>query len=138
MIVLDTNIVSEAMKPKPNLAVMKWLNGQIAETLYLSSVSIAEMLFGIGILPEGKKKRLLSEMLKGVLELFNGRVLPFDIEAANRYAELAVSARVSGKGFPLPDGYIAATAASKGFIVATRDAAPFEAAGVTVINPWNG
>jgi hypothetical protein len=137
MIVLDTNVVSEAMKPEPNLAVRSWLNEQAAETLYLSSVTLAELLFGIGTLPDGRRKKALAEMLDGVLKLFGDRVLPFDVEAARHYAGLAVKARAAGRGFPTPDGYIAAIAASKGFIIATRDISPFEAAGLAVVNPWN-
>ncbi|WP_018236868.1 type II toxin-antitoxin system VapC family toxin [Ensifer sp. BR816] len=137
MILLDTNVVSEAMKPEPNLAVRSWLNEQAAETLYLSSVTLAELLFGIGALPDGRRKKALAETLDGVLELFGDRVLPFDVEAARHYAGLAVKARAAGRGFPTPDGYIAAIAASKGFIIATRDISPFEAAGLAVVNPWN-
>lgn len=137
MIVLDTNVVSEAMKPESNPAVRAWLNAQVAETLYLSSVTLAELLFGIGALPEGRRKHGLSETLDGLLALFGDRVLMFDTGAARHYAELAVKDRLAGKGFPTPDGYIGAIAASRGYIVATRDAAPFEAAGLTVINPWN-
>jgi predicted nucleic acid-binding protein len=137
MIILDTNIVSEAMKQQPDPTVRAWLNEQVPETLYLSSVSLAELLFGIGMLPEGRRRKLLSEMLNGILELFGNRVLTFDINAARQYAELAVKARLNGKGFPIPDGYIAAIASSRGFIVATRDTGPFEAAGITVVNPWN-
>lgn len=136
MIVLDTNVVSEAMKPAPDAAVRAWLNEQAAETLYLSSVTLAELLFGIGSLPAGKRKDMLGQTLDGLLGLFRDRVLPFDIDAARRYAELAVTARLVGRGFPTPDGYIAAIAVSRGFIVASRDTAPYEAAGVTVINPW--
>ena len=137
MILLDTNVVSEAMKPEPNLAVRSWLNEQAAETLYLSSVTFAELLFGIGALPDGRRKKALAETLDGVLELFGDRVLPFDVEAARHYAGLAVKARAAGRGFPTPDGYIAAIAASKGFIIATRDISPFEGAGLAVVNPWN-
>jgi toxin FitB len=137
MIVLDTNVVSEAMKPEPNPAVRSWLNEQVAETLYLSSVALAELLFGIGALPDGRRKEALAETLDGVLELFGDRVLSFDTEAARHYADLAVKARAAGKGFPTPGGYIAAIAASKGFVIATRDTSPFEAAGLSVINPWN-
>ncbi|AFL50824.1 putative nucleic acid-binding protein [Sinorhizobium fredii] len=136
MIVLDTNVVSEAMKPEPNPAVRSWLNEQVAETLYLSSVTMAELLFGVAALADGRRKKALAEMLDGVLELFGERVLTFDIEAARHYADLAVKARAAGKGFPTRDGYIAAIAASKGFIIATRDTSPFEAAALTVINPW--
>lgn len=136
MIVLDTNIVSEAMKPEPDAAVRAWLNAQAAETLYLSSVTLAELLFGIGALPAGKRKNLLDRALKALLDLFGDRVLPFDTDAARCYADLAVAARNGGRGFPAPDGYIAAIAASRGFIVASRDTSPYEAAGVTVVSPW--
>lgn len=136
MIVLDTNVVSEAMKPEPDPAVRAWLNEQSAETLYLSSVTLAELLFGIAALPNGKRKDMLSETLDGLVELFRGRILPFDIDAARKYAELAVKARTAGRGFPVPDGYIAAIAVSQGYQVASRDMAPFEAANVDVINPF--
>ncbi len=136
MIVLDTNVVSEAMKPEPHLSVRAWLNDQAAETLYLSSVTLAELLFGIGALPVGKRKDMLAQALDGLMGVFRDRVLPFDIDAARRYAELAVTAKTGGRGFPTPDGYIAAIAVSRGFIVASRDTAPYEAAGVPVINPW--
>lgn len=136
MILLDTNVVSEAMKPEPEPAVRKWLDEQAAETLYLSSVTIAELMFGIGALPKRKRKDKLAAALEGVLELFADRILPFDTGAARRYAELAVRARAAGKGFPTPDGYIAAIAASQDFAVASRDTSAFKAAGLTVINPW--
>lgn len=136
MIVLDTNVVSEAMKPEPHPAVLAWLNEQAVETLYLSSVTLAELLFGIGALPTGKRKDMLAQALDGLMGLFRDRVLPFDADAARRYAQLAVTAKAGGRGFPTPDGYIAAIAASRAFIVASRDTAPYEAVSVTVINPW--
>jgi toxin FitB len=136
MILLDTNVVSEAMKPEPHPAVRAWLNDQSAESLYLSSVSLAELLFGIGVLPAGKRRDMLSKALDGLMGLFRDRVLPFDAEAARRYAALALAAKTKGRGLPLADGYIAAIAASRGFIVASRDTSPYEAAGITVINPW--
>ena len=136
MIVLVTNVVSEAMKPEPHPAVRAWLNDQAAETLYLSSVSLAELLFGIAALPVGKRRDMLALTLDGLMGLFRDRVLPFDTDAARHYAELAVTARLAGRGFPTPDGYIAAIAVSRGFIVASRDTAPYEAASVAVINPW--
>ena len=79
---------------------------------------------------------MLSESLDGLMQLFRERVLPFDTDAARKYADLAVIARTAGRGFPVPDGYIAAIAASQGYQVASRDMAPFEAANVDVINPW--
>lgn len=136
MILLDTNVVSEAMKPAPHPAVRAWLNDQAAETLYLSSITLAELLFGIHALPSGKRKAMLEHALDGLMGLFGDRVLPFDAGAARYYAELAMTVKVAGRGFPTPDGYIAAIAVSRNFIVASRDTAPFEAANVAVINPW--
>jgi predicted nucleic acid-binding protein len=124
------------MKPQPHPAVRAWLNEQAAETLYLSSVTLAELLYGIAALPAGKRKNLLKRTLDGLMALFGQRVLPFDMEAAHHYAELAVATRAAGRGFPTPDGYIAATAASRGFAVASRDSSPFEAVGLQTINPW--
>jgi toxin FitB len=134
MILLDTNVVSEAMKPEPHSSVRDWLDAQAAETLFLSSVTIAELLFGIRALPRGKDR--LAAALDGVLDLFAARILPFDTAAARRYADLAVKARAAGKGFPTPDGYIAAIAAAHGFAVASRDKSAFNAAGLTMIDPW--
>lgn len=137
MIVLDTNVVSEFMKPEPAPAVQAWLNEQVAQTLYLTSVTLAELRFGIGALPAGKRREALGQTLNAILTYFEDRLLPFDRRAAEHYAELAVQARAAGKGFPTPDGYIAAIAASRGFSVASRDTAAFEAARIQVINPWN-
>jgi predicted nucleic acid-binding protein len=114
VIVLDTSAVSEAMKPEPHALVRAWLNHQAVETLYLSSVTLAELLFGIGALPAGKPKEMLAQALDGLMGLFRDRVLPFDTDAARRYAALAVTAKAGGKGFPTPDGDIAAIAASRG------------------------
>jgi len=136
MIVLDTKVVSEAMKPEPHPAVRAWLNRQAATTLYLSSVTVAELMFGIGVLPAGKRRDVLAQTLEGLMRLFGNRVLPFDLDAARYYAHLAVTARSAGLGFPTPDGYIAAIAASRGFGVASRDTAPYVAGRLKVINPW--
>lgn len=137
MIILDTNVVSEAMKPEPDPAVRAWLNEQAAETLFLSSVTLAELLFGIAALPQGKRKDMLAQALDGLTGLFRDRILPFDADAARHYAKLAISARQKGRGFPTPDGYIAAIAASRSYSVASRDTAPYAAAEVSIINPWN-
>jgi toxin FitB len=136
MIVLDTNVVSEAIKPEGHPAVIEWLNGQSAETLFITSVTAAELLFGVEVLPDGRKKVLLSKSVARGLAIFEGRILEFDLTAARHYATLAVSARSRGRGFPVSDGYIAAIAASRGFAVATRDTSAYHAAGLTVINPF--
>lgn len=136
MILLDSNVVSEAMKPEPHPAVRDWLDAQAAETLFLCSITIAELMFGNGALPKGKRKDKLATAFAGVLDLFDQRILHFDTEAALRYADLAVKARAAGRGFPTPDGYIAAIAAAHQFAVASRDTSAFIAAGLIVIDPW--
>ena len=136
MILLDTNVVSEAMKPLPNSMVLNWLNAQVAETLFVSSITFAELWFGVAAMPMGQRKLRLEETVKGLADLYTDRILNFDLDAARTYAQLAVLAKSKGQGFPATDGYIAAIAAAKQFIVASRDTGPFSAAGVEVINPW--
>ncbi len=136
MIILDTNVVSETMKPQPATAVIEWLDRQVVDTLYLTSLTQAELLAGVASMPDGQRRDRLVSSLLGVLGLFEGRILPFDGAAAQQYAKLAAASRRSGHGFPVPDGYIAAIAAVRGFAVATRDASPFRAAGIQVIDPW--
>jgi predicted nucleic acid-binding protein len=137
MILLDTNVVSEAIKPDPHPSVLAWLDAQAAETVFLSSITVAELLFGIGVLPDGRRKALLAARIDGVLDQFNDRVLPFDAAAARCHAALVVKARAAGMGFPTPDGYIAAIAGAHGFGVASRDPGAFRAAGLPVIDPWS-
>lgn len=137
MIVLDTNVVSEPIKHRGNPTVRAWLDQQVAETLYLTATSLSELLVGIEILPDGKRKEglgaALAELLAG---LFESRILPFDQQAAMAYAPLVGRARADGRVISVADGQIAAIAAVHSFTVATRDTEPFEAAGVPVINPW--
>ncbi len=136
MILLDTNVVSEAMKAQPDEAVRDWLNDQASETLVLCSVTLAELEFGIETLPAGRRKNALKVALEGWMSLFDARVLPFDAEAAHHYAKLAAGARTAGRRVSLADGYIAAIASAHALTVATRDAAPFLATGLRVIDPW--
>lgn len=137
MIVLDTNVVSEAMKPNGDPAVRAWLDEQAAETLYLTATSLAELLTGVEILPAGKRKAGLTTLLGERLEsLFESRILPFDQEAARKYAGLVRRARAAGRAISVADAQIAAIAQLHGFSVTTRDTAPFVAAGIPIINPW--
>lgn len=124
------------MKPQPHPPVIEWLDEQVPETLFLSSVTIAELHFGVAALPDGKRKQHIEAAVNRLTDVYRGRVLPFDIEAAKQYAPLAKTARQKGRGFPMPDSFIASIAAVNGFTVATRDTEPFEAAGLNVINPW--
>ncbi|KWN07918.1 plasmid stability protein StbB [Burkholderia territorii] len=139
MILVDTNVISEPLRREPSGAVIEWLDAQIVETLFLSAISLAEMRFGVAALPEGRRRDWLEQSIEQrVLPLFRGRILPFDDAASKAYASLRAKARAAGHALAPADGFIAATAAANGLIVATRDVAPFEAAGLRVIDPWAG
>jgi len=138
MILVDTNVISELWKTPPDEKVMAWMDNQIVESLYLSSITVAELRYGIAVLPEGKRKSIYKDRLNNeVLKIFFGRVLAFDIEAAEYYSRIMAIAKAKGQAIGREDGYIAAIATSNDFSVATCDTSPFIAAGVNVINPWN-
>lgn len=137
MIVLDTNVISEPLRAAPDATVIAWIDAQPLETLYVSAITVAELRVGVTSLPKGKRRNGLHENLEmRVLPRFAGRVLAFDLVASQAYADLMAKARASGCPIGGAGGYIAATAAANRMAFATRDAAPFEAAGVAVINPW--
>lgn len=138
MIILDTNVISEPLRPAPTAQVVSWLDAQAVESLYLTALSLAEVRFGIAALPGGRRKKQLQEGFEGdFVPLFADRVLPFDEPASRSYAELRARARFSGSPIGDFDALIAGIADSRGFVVATRDTLPFEAAGVAVINPFD-
>lgn len=137
MILLDTNVVSEPLRPAPDTRVIAWIDAQPLETLFLSTITVAELRAGVALLPAGKRRSNLQESLETkVLPLFAGRVLPFDLGCTQAYAELRAKARAVGLSISSADGYIAAIAAANGLVVATRDRGPFEGVGVAVIDPW--
>jgi len=137
MILVDTNVISEPLRQTPAPQVMAWIDAQPIETLYLAAITVAELRFGVASLPAGKRRdRLHDGLERQVLPLFAGRVLPFDILASQAYAEVMAKARAAGLAVGTADGYIAATAAANGMMVATRDTSPFAAAGVPIIDPW--
>jgi len=137
MILIDTNVISELWKAEPNPGVLAWVDAQTVETLYLSAITVAELRFGLATMPEGKRRTIYQERLENeVLPTFTGRVLPFNLDASQAYADLMARAKVEGKAIGKADGYIAATASACGLMVATRDISPFEAAGLKIVNPW--
>lgn len=139
MILIDTNVITEPWKPAPAAEVVAWLDAQAIETLFISAISVAELRFGIASMPMGRRQSILQTRLEDeVLPHFVERILSFTLSTSRFYSELMAGARVSGKAIGMADGLIAATAAERGLIVATRDTSPFRAAGLRVINPWNG
>ncbi|MGA8907218.1 MAG: type II toxin-antitoxin system VapC family toxin [Acidobacteriaceae bacterium] len=137
MIVLDTNVISELMRPQPEPAVLNWVAMQPRATLYTTSINRAEILFGIEALPEGRRRAALADAAAAMFdEDLAGRVLPFDAAAASRYAQIVVSRRLAGTPIEAFDALIAAAAFVAGAAVATRDVGGFEGCGLTLINPW--
>jgi len=137
MIVLDTNVISELWKPSPDAKVLAWVDTQMAETLYLSSVTVAELRFGLACMPQGKRRSVYQDRLEmKLLPAFLGRILPFDESASKEYARIMARARAAGEPLGIADGYIAATVSARGFMIATRDTRPFISAHLQVINPW--
>ena len=137
MIVLDTNVISELWKIAPDLNVQAWADAQAIDTLYLSAITVAELRFGLAVMPAGKRRSVFLDRLeKELLPAFTGRILSFDLDTSRSYAELMARAKRAGKAIGKANGYIAATAAARNLAVATRDTSPFLAAEVETINLW--
>ena len=137
MIILDTNVISELIHPSPSANVMDWVAGQAAPNLYLSTISEAELRYGVEITPTGQRRNRLLGEIEGMLqEDFAGRILPFDSAAAQAYAVVAAARRAAGRPINHADCQIAAIARCRGASVATRDVTGFEGCGIEVTNPW--
>lgn len=137
MIILDTNIISELMKPRPHPAVFDWFGMQAAARLFTTSVNKAEILYGIAALPDGRRRAELAVAAEEIFaEELADRVLPFDATAANHYAEIVVMRRRAGRPIESFDAQIAATALVFGADIATRDLSGFADCGVNLIDPW--
>lgn len=137
MIVVDTNVVSEAMKTKPEAAVIAWLNGQRSRSLYSTAINVSELRFGIERLPEGTRKAALWSIYEFTVgRLFGPRILSFDPAAAEEAARISARTEAAGRTLGIADSQIAAIARVHGFAVATRDVQPFSHAGIEVLDPW--
>jgi toxin FitB len=136
MIVLDTNALSEAMKPSPDPALARWMMREHGRGLFTTAVSEAEIIYGIAILPEGRRKRDLEAAAQGVLALFAGRILPFDSLAAREFAAIVVDRRRLGRPINDFDAQIAAITRARSMSLATRDTRDFAETGVQIIDPW--
>jgi predicted nucleic acid-binding protein len=137
MILLDTNILSELMRPTPEAAVEQWLAGQPAASIFISAITEAELRYGLALMPSGKRRSALAVEIENMLgEDFSGRILPFDSPAAVAFAEIAAERRQAGRPISQADAQIAAIARSRGAALATRNVPEFEGCGVEIINPW--
>ncbi|WP_372922152.1 type II toxin-antitoxin system VapC family toxin [Roseovarius sp.] len=137
MIIVDTNVVSELLRPAPEPRVELWLSAQNGLTIFLTAISEAELRYGVAIMGDGKRRAGLAEAVDRVLrEDLAGRILPFDSEAAISYAEIAAARRATGRPIAQADCQIAAIARAHGAVVATRNTPDFEGCEIDLINPW--
>jgi toxin FitB len=135
--VLDTNVLSEVMRLEPVAHVVEWVDEQEVDALSITAVTAAELLFGVARLPEGARKRELSFAVRALIrEDFAGRVLPFDAEAADHYAELVAGREGQGRPVSTADAQIAAICRARRATLATRNTRDFEATGVELVDPW--
>ena len=135
MILLDTNVLSEAMRVEPDGRVMRWLDGHPPSVLFLSAVTVDEILFGIEILPEGRKRVRLGRAFSKIVDGFSERVVPFDVQAAAESARLRAKRRRAGSPMSLADSQIAGTATSRGYSLATLNTSDFRDLGLSVLDP---
>jgi hypothetical protein len=137
LILLDTNIISEVMRTAPDPRVICWLNGADAGILHVSTISIAEILYRLDLLPAGRRRVGMEEQVEAfLLKGFSQRIISFDEGAARHYGPLMADRRRAGRPMAAPDGQIAAIARSRAMALATRNIRDFEACGLALINPW--
>ncbi len=137
MILLDTNVVSELMKSAPDPTVVAWTDAMPGPTMFISAITRAEILYGIALVPEGKRQDSLKRAAHTAFEsYFRGRILPFDADAADAFASLAAARRQGGRPIAQADAQIAAIARCRGAVLATRNVPDFNGCGIEVINPW--
>jgi toxin FitB len=137
MIVLDTNVISEAWRPEPSPKVREWMRAQPLASLFTTTITEAELLFGIAVLPEGRRRSALSFVVEATLaEELVGRILPFDSAAAREYADIAAARRRMGKPIAEADARIAAIVRSRGATLATRNLSDFLSCGIDLMSPW--
>ena len=138
MILLDTNVLSEFMRPRPSARVVAWLDEQPAGEVYTSAISRAEIELGLMLMSPGRRQEALSQAARGMFdEVFAGRCLPFDEDAARRYARIVSARTRAGRPISVEDAQIAAIALAHGMPLATRNTTDFELIdGLEVVNPW--
>ena len=139
MMILDTNVVSEVMRPSPSAQVLRWMAAHPAGQLFTTTITQAEILYGLELLPKGKRRTAFECAVEAMFEEdFAGRILPFDGAAASMFARIAAARRTLGRPITQFDAQVAAIARSRGAAVATRNTSDFDHCGVTVVNPWSG
>ena len=138
MTILDTNVLSETMAPAPSEAVLAWISSQRrSDTIFITSITVAEILYGIEILPSGKRRDKLSAQAEGMFsEDFTGHILSFDESGARAFSQIAAERRALGKPIAEMDAQIAAIARVHGALLVTRNTSDFEGCDIPLVNPW--
>lgn len=137
MIILDTNIISEMMKPYPSDNLISWLDQEDVSKLYITTITIAEISYGINALPEGNKKVLIAEAFsRTIMSGFELRIYPFDESSAYLYGKIMADRKKKGRPLSIPDGQISAIALSRNCTVATRNVNDFVNSGIDIVNPF--
>lgn len=136
MIILDTNVISEFMRPSPSEHVVQWLDGIPSTDAWTTSIVFAEIAAGVALLPHGARQRRLAEAYDSMLALFAGQVLNFDSSAATEYGRVVARRAGLGRPISIADAQIAAVGITSGAVIATRNTADFIGTGADVINPW--
>ena len=137
MILVDTNVISEFMSSPPDDQVREWLNRQQTDTLFLPSIAVAEIVFGLGVMPEGRRKNLLRDRFEQFLALvFADRIMPFGESEARVYGEIRARHQAVGRAISNFDAQIAAIARCSGMALATRNVRDFADCELVLINPW--
>jgi toxin FitB len=135
-VLLDTCALSELRLSKPDPGVTRALRELDSEELFVSTISIGEIVKGVALLADGQKKRLLQNWLQTLERHYGDRIMPIDLETSRMWGELTAAAAKAGRTIPASDGLIAATARRHGLYIMTRNTADFEATGVPLLNPW--
>jgi len=139
MIILDTNVVSELMRPSPERVVLHWFGGQAAEDLHVTAITVAEILYGIELISSSRRRDVVRAGVEKMFEdVFADRILTFEDRAARAFSQIASSRRRQGKSISEADAQIAAIARVHGATLATRNPYVFEGCGVRLVNPWEG
>ena len=139
MLIVDTNVISELMRQAPDAGVARWLDAQPLEQLAITAVTVGEILHGLELMPDGRRRTDLSGRFAVVLRrAFSSYVLPFDDAAAVAYARIRGDRGRAGRPIGVSDAMIAAIARTRGATLATRNVADFESCGIAIVNPWEG
>lgn len=136
MIILDTNVVSEFIKPRPDPRVMAWVDSWLDSEVATTAITIAELRYGAARMPSGRRRSLLEAEIEGIVDDFRGRIEPFDAAAAAHYGTVVAEREQAGRRINFPDAQIAAICRSLGATLATRNTKDFADTGIEVVDPW--